>query len=152
MTTAPIGGMFATMRVVLDTNILIAASRSNRGASYRLLRLIPDKRFQICLSMSLYLEYLDVLTRPQHRLKGLSNQQITGAVRYLASQAHLQEVYFHWRPFLPDSKDDMILELADAARAKRIISFNLKDFRDIEQFGIVALRPRDFLVEIGEIR
>ena len=139
------------MKVVLDTNILVAASRSNRGASYKILQMIPDKRFQICLSMPLYLEYLDVLTRPEHQLAGLSEQQVLGAVRYLTAQAHLQEIYFHWRPFLPDSKDDMILELAVAAQATRIVTFNLKDFRGIEQFGIMAVKPRDFLVEIGEI-
>jgi putative PIN family toxin of toxin-antitoxin system len=139
------------MRVVLDTNILVAASRSNKGASYRILELIPDKRFQICLSMPLYLEYLDVLTRPEHQLVGLSEQQIVGAVRYLTSEAHLQEIYFHWRPFLPDSNDDMILELAVAAQAARIITFNIKDFRGVEQFGIQTVKPRDFLVEIGEI-
>ncbi|MEM7800449.1 MAG: PIN domain-containing protein [Chloroflexota bacterium] len=87
------------MRVVLDTNILVAASRSNKGASYRLLGLIPDERFQICLSMPLYLEYADVLTRPEHQPEGLTPQQIIGTVRYLTSQAHLQEIYFHWRPF-----------------------------------------------------
>jgi putative PIN family toxin of toxin-antitoxin system len=139
------------MRVVLDTNILVAASRSNKGPSYRILELIPDKRFQICLSMPLYLEYLDVLTRPEHQLVGLSEQQIVGAVRYLTSEAHLQEIYFHWRPFLPDSNDDMILELAVAAQAARIITFNIKDFRGVEQFGIQTVKPRDFLVEIGEI-
>jgi putative PIN family toxin of toxin-antitoxin system len=151
LTSVLIGGIFATMRVVLDTNILVAASRSNKGASYRILQLIPDERFQICLSMPLYLEYLDVLTRPEHRIAGLSEQQVVGTVRYLAAQAHLQEIYFHWRPFLPDSNDDMILELAAAAQAKRIVTFNLKDFRGVEQFGVLAIRPRDFLVEIGEI-
>jgi putative PIN family toxin of toxin-antitoxin system len=146
------GGIFATMKVVIDTNILVAASRSNRGASYRIVQLIPDERFQICLSMPLYLEYLDVLTRIEHRVVGLSKQQINSAVRYLAAQAHLQEIYFHWRPFLPDSKDDMILELAIAADATRIVTFNLKDFRNIEQFGLTAIKPQDFLVEIGEIQ
>ena len=100
--------------------------------------------------MPLYLEYLDVLTRPEHWPAGLTEQQIYGAVRYLTAQAHLQEVYFHWRPFLPDIKDDMVLELAVAARAIRIITFNLKGFRGSEVFGIEAFKPRDFLVEIGE--
>ena len=140
------------MKIVLDTNVLTAASRSRRGAAYRLMQLIPDERFQICLSLPLYLEYLDVLTRPEHRPTSVSTEQITGAVRYLVSQAHLQEIYFHWRPFLPDSNDDMVLELAAAAGAVRIVTFNLKDFRGSETFGVMAVRPRDFLVEIGEIQ
>lgn len=139
------------MRIVLDTSVLVAATRSNRGASFRLLQLIPDERFQICLSMPLYLEYLDVLTRPEHLLAGLSVQQVVGAVRYLASKAHLQEVYFHWRPFLRDSMDDMLLELVVAAQATRIVTFNLRDFAGVEQFGIRVISPRDLLVEIGDM-
>jgi putative PIN family toxin of toxin-antitoxin system len=139
------------MRVVLDTNILVAASRSRRGASFRIMELIPDSRFEICLSLPLYLEYLDVLTRPEHRQTGLSEQQIYGAVRYLAAQSHLQEIYFHWHPFLPDASDDMLLDLAVAARAKIIVTFNLKHFRGSQRFGVRAITPRDFLAEIGEI-
>jgi putative PIN family toxin of toxin-antitoxin system len=139
------------MKVVLDTNVLVAASRSRRGASFRILQLIPDSRFRICLSLPLYLEYLDVLNRPEHQQANLSEQQIHGAVRYLVSQAHLQEIYFHWRPFLPDVKDDMVLDLAVAARAKMIVTFNLKDFRGIGRFGIKPILPRDFLIEIGEV-
>jgi predicted nucleic acid-binding protein len=112
----------------------------------------PDKRFDICLSMPLYLEYLDALTRPEHQFPGFTEQQIYGAVRYLVSQAHLQEIYYHWRPFLQDVKDDMVLELAVAAQAAKIVTFNLKDFKRIEIFGVEAIKPRDFLVEIGEIR
>jgi len=92
------------------------------------------------------------LTRPKHRPSGLSVDQVYGAVRYLTSQAHLQEIYFHWRPFLADSDDDMVLELAAAAGVTRIVTFNLKDFRGVETFGVTAIKPRDFLVEIGEIK
>lgn len=139
------------MRIVLDTNVLVAASRSQKGTAYRLLQLIPDERFQICLSLPLYLEYLDVLTRAENRPTGVSTEQLYSAVRYLVSQAHLQEIYFHWRPFLPDSNDDLVLELAAAAGAVRIVTFNLKDFRGSEKFGVVAVQPREFLAEIGEI-
>ena len=52
---------------------------------------------------------------------------------------------------MPDSKDDMVLELAVAAQATTIVTFNLKDFRGIERFGIVAMKPAEFLAEIGEI-
>lgn len=152
MTFKPVGGIFATMRIVLDTNILVAATRSSKGASYRLVQLVPDSRFQICISLPLYFEYLDVLARPNIRPAGLSTEQVFGTVRYLVSQAHLQEIYFHWRPFLTDSNDDMLLELAAAASARHIVTFNLKHFRGIETFGITALKPRDFLIEIGEIQ
>ncbi|MFO7679615.1 MAG: hypothetical protein R6X34_06145 [Chloroflexota bacterium] len=44
------------------------------------------------------------------------------------------------------------MELAVAAQAAKIVTFNLKDFKRIEIFGVEAIKPRDFLVEIGEIR
>lgn len=140
------------MKIVLDTNILVAAARSQQGASYLLMQLIPDDRFQICLSLPLYLEYQDVLTRTENQGKLFTPKQIVGFIRYLASQAHLQEIYFHWRPFLPDANDDMILELAVAAKAEAIVTFNLKDFRGIETFGITAIKPGDFLAKIGALR
>ena len=139
------------MKVILDTNILVAAARSRNGASYRLLSLIPDERFKICISLPLYLEYLDVLTRPKHKPPNITNEQVFSTVRYLLSQAHLQEIYFYWRPFLPDINDDMVLELAVAAQAKYIVTFNIKDFRGVERFGLEAIKPKAFLLEIGEI-
>ena len=41
------------MRVVFDTSVLVAASRSNRGASYELVRSVPLRRFELCLSVAL---------------------------------------------------------------------------------------------------
>jgi len=63
----------------------------------------------------------------------------------LASQAHLPEVHFLWRPFLPDPNDDMILELAFAAGCRYIVTHNLKDFHGSEELGVTAITPRDFL-------
>lgn len=44
-------------------------------------------------------------------------------------------------------KDDTVLELAAAAQAKRIITFNLKDFRGTELFGVTAIKPHDWIGE-----
>jgi predicted nucleic acid-binding protein len=64
---------------------------------------------------------------------------------FLASQSHLQEIHFLWRPFLPDPDDDMVLELAVAAGCRHIITHNVKDFHGSEQLGVTALSPREFL-------
>lgn len=63
----------------------------------------------------------------------------------LASVAHLQEIHFLWRPFLPDADDDMVLELAFAAGCRHIVTHNVKDFRGSEQLGVIAVSPREFL-------
>src|SRR5438093_5741037 len=138
------------MRVVFDTNVLVAAARSRQGASFALVSSIPAPEFQICLSVGLYTEWQDVLTRPEHLPPGRSSEEALGFLRYLASQSHLQEIHFLWRPFLPDADDDMILELAFAAGCRYIVTHNVGDFFGTEQFGVVAIAPRDFLNLIRE--
>jgi predicted nucleic acid-binding protein len=134
-----------SMRVVLDTNVLVAAARSRTGASFALVSSIPGTEFEICLSVGLYVEWQEVLTRPENVPPGRSSAEALGFLRYLASQAHLQEIHFLWRPFLPHSDGDMILELAFAADCRYIITHNIADFRGSSQLGIDAVTPRDFL-------
>jgi len=133
------------MRVVLDTNVLVAAARSRRGASFAIINCIPAPDFEICLSVGLYAKWQGVLTRAENLPPGRSLQDALGFVRYLANQAHLQEVHFLWRPFLPDADDDMVLELAFAAGCQHIISHNVPDFHGSERLGVTAMSPRDFL-------
>ncbi len=108
------------LRVVLDTNVLVAAARSRQGASFAIVRSIPAPEFQPCLSVGLYAEWQEVLTRPEHLPPGLTPEDALGFARYLSSQCHLQEIHFLWRPFLPNADDDMVLELALAAGCQHI--------------------------------
>jgi predicted nucleic acid-binding protein len=109
--------MIPAKRVVFDTSILVAAARSRQGASFALISSIPAADFQVCLSVGLYFEWQAVLTRNENLPPGRTADDALSFLRYLASQAHLQEIHFLWRPFLPDADDDMILELAFAAVA-----------------------------------
>ena len=59
-----------------------------------------------------------------------------------------QKIYFLWRPFLKDPKDDHVLEVAIASQTKTIVTHNIKDFKGSEQFGIRAISPKDLLKEI----
>ena len=133
------------MRVVFDTSVLVAALRSREGASFFLVTSIPTAEFQLCLSIGLYLEWQAVLTRKEHLLTGRTEEDALGFLRYLASQAHLQEIHFLWRPLLTDPDDDMVLELAFAAGCTYIVTHNVRDFHGSEQLGIIAITPRDFL-------
>jgi putative PIN family toxin of toxin-antitoxin system len=132
-------------RVVLDTNVLVAASRSRRGASFALVSSIPSTEFQTCLSVGLYAEWQEVLTRQENLVSGRTTEEALAFLRYLTSQSHLQEIHFLWRPFLADADDDMVLELAFAAGCRHIITHNVRDYRGSEQLGVTAVSPRDFL-------
>ncbi|MEZ4712494.1 MAG: putative toxin-antitoxin system toxin component, PIN family [Caldilineaceae bacterium] len=137
-------------QVVLDTNILISAQRSRRGASAKLLSLVGLGQFEVHLSVALALEYEDVLLR--YRLEiGLTQDDVADLVDALCALSTLHEIYYLWRPYLRDPSDEFILELAVAARCDYIITFNQRDFAGAERFGIRLVKPGEFLHLIGAI-
>ena len=132
------------MRVVFDTSVLVAAARSKRGASHKILSRLPHARFQAVISVPLFIEYRALLLRPENLLKRAPSQA-EGFLDFLISVSHLQEIFFLWRPALPDADDDCLLELAVAAGCRYIVTHNLRDFRGAEKWGIAAVSPGDFL-------
>ena len=133
------------LRVVFDTNVLVAAARSRRGASFELIALQPSKKFRLLISLPLYFEYLDVLLRPDVRPQGLTDAELRDVVNEIIAAADYHDIYFLWRPWLKDYKDDMLLELAIASHVDYLVTFNLKDFALIEQFGTQAISRAGFL-------
>ncbi|MBA3239991.1 MAG: putative toxin-antitoxin system toxin component, PIN family [Acidobacteria bacterium] len=142
--------MSKVYQVVLDTNVLVAALRSRQGASHRLLRLVGDPRWQINLSVPLVLEYEDVLKRPNAG-HPLSPDEVDDVLNYLCASASLREIFYLWRPMLPDPKDDFVLELAVESGCDYVVTFNTRDFAGAEKFGVLAIRPQELLRVLGEI-
>jgi putative PIN family toxin of toxin-antitoxin system len=139
-----------SLQIVIDTNVFVSALRSKRGASFKLLSLIgQSEQFEINLSVPLVLEYEDVANR-QLNITGLSAEDVSDIIDYLCSIGNLCPIYFLWRPFLKDPKDDMVLELAVEAQCQYIVTFNQRDFAGVEQFGLRVLTPQEFLRKIGE--
>lgn len=137
-------------KIVIDTNVLYAALRSRKGASFRLISLLPSNRFDINLSVPLILEYEDVLLRSVSTLNFTRNE-IEDILDNLCELAIRHDVFYLWRPLLSDPGDDLILELAVKANCSYIITFNKQDFIGVEAFDIKAIDPREFLQIIGEI-
>lgn len=135
----------ATMKIVLDTSVLVAAARSRQGASFALVSSLPNPRFQIVLSVALYTEWQSVLTRPEHIPQGLRVEDVLSYLRYLTSIAHLQNVYYLWRPFLRDPDDDMVLECAVASNSQYLVTHNIRDFQRIGELGVTPITPASFL-------
>lgn len=137
-----------TYQVVLDTNVIIAALKSRKGSSFKLLSLIDSSLFKVNLSVPLLLEYEDVSKRKTMELP-LNNEEIDNILDYLCRIANKRDIFYLWRPFLKDPKDDFVLELAVESQSDFIITYNLKDFKGIEKFGLKAITPREFLKFIG---
>jgi putative PIN family toxin of toxin-antitoxin system len=137
------------MRVVLDTNVLEAAFRSKRGASFAVLSLVSSGRFEIAVSVPLVLEYEDVLLRRVGEA-GRTEESVRDVLDYLCSTGKQQQIFFRWRPTLIDPSDDMVLELAVAAGCDAIVTHNRRHYRGVHKFGIRVLSPAEFLEAIGD--
>ena len=132
------------MLVVLDSSVLVAGFRSNRGASFRMLELLRDGRFRIAMSVAIALEYEAVLVRHAHEL-GLSQTEATALVDFLCAVGRRHDVHFLWRPALRDPGDEFVLELAVASASQAIVTHNVRDFRGAEAFGVRVVTPAAFL-------
>ena len=135
--------------VILDTNVLIAGLRSRRGASFALLELLAEDAFEVSVSVPLVLEY-EAVARRQARGVGLTHADVDAVVDFVCRQAHHRKIFYLWRPFLRDPNDDMVLEVAVEAQCRYVVTFNIRDFAGIEQFGLQTLTPREFLALLQE--
>lgn len=137
-------------KIIIDTNVMVAALKSKRGASYKLISIIDEGKFQISISVSLLFEYEDVLKRENMNF-ALENEEIDNILDYICKIADRREIFYLWRPYLKDPRDDLILELAVESESDFIITYNKKDFESIDKFGLQALTPKEFLEKIGEL-
>ena len=139
------------MRIVLDTSVLVAGFRSRRGASNLLLQKVAKGVFRPLVSTALFLEYEEVLLRPEHRLAtGMSEADVARALAALASACEPVDVHFRWRPQLGDPSDEMVLEAAVNGRAEVLVTHNIRDFvRAAERFKLRVITPQQCLKEMG---
>ena len=130
--------------IVIDTNVLVAALKSSRGTSFRLLSMIEHDRFIVHVSTTLITEYETVLKRG---ITTLSAEDIDNVVDFMCSRAVRNKIFYLWRPVLKDPGDDFVLELAVKANAT-IVTWNVADFKHTARFGIAVRTPREFLASL----
>lgn len=136
-------------RIVIDTNVIISALRSRRGASYKLMYQIIREDLELYLSVPLVIEYEKVAIDHVGTIS-FSIDEVNKYIDFLCHISKKRKIHYLWRPFLKDPKDDMVLELAVAGNCKFLITFNKKDFEGSEKFGVTVLTPKEFLNIIGE--
>jgi len=138
-------------RVVLDTNVLVAASRSRNGASFALLLALKNGQFTALTSVPLMLEYEAVLKRPEQLAISVRTAASTDAFLD-ALTLFIEPVHLHylWRPQLRDPADEMVLETALNGRADALITLNIADFTPASYFRLPVLTPGAFLRQLQE--
>lgn len=138
------------MNVVMDTNVLVAALRSPTGASAELLRRALVRQVPVICSVPLFLEYEDVLLRPEQlEAMQLHRTAVLNVLDVFASVVTPVDIQFLWRPQLRDAKDDLVLELAvnglGLGKNVVIVTFNQRDFLpQARQFGVQVIGPAQY--------
>ena len=138
------------MKLVLDTDVVLAAMRSPRGASAAILRAAREGQVTLRAGVPLALEYEGVLSRVEHRLAaGLSEREVRIFLTAVVALAEPVTTHFLWRPQLRDPGDEMVLEAAVNGRADALVTFNRRDFGTVPaQFGVSVLLPREAIRRI----
>jgi putative PIN family toxin of toxin-antitoxin system len=134
--------------IVLDTNVVISALRSRRGASFAILQQIGESWVPL-ISVPLILEYEAVGKREAGNLN-IPESTVEAIIRAFCFAGRETDVYFQIRPFLPDPGDEFLLELAVAGHADAIVTHNVRHFFGAEQFGIRVMTPGEFLRTMKE--
>lgn len=137
-------------RAVLDTSVIVAALRTRHGAANEVLRRVATRRLLLLVTPPLFLEYEEVLKRPEQRLvHGLAIETIDKFLAELAALIEPVEVHFQWHPQVRDPSDEMVLEAAINGHADALVTYNLRHFALAgERFEIPILRPADLLRKV----
>jgi putative PIN family toxin of toxin-antitoxin system len=138
------------MRLVIDTDVIIAALRSPAGASAALLVLLLDQKATMLLSVALAFEYEMACTRAEHLLAAqASATDVCRLIDAIIDVIEPVEVHYQWRPLLSDAGDELVLEAAANGRADAIVTFNRRDYGAAPgRFGIEVLSPVEALRRI----
>lgn len=138
------------MRLVADTDVIVAAMRSPTGASAAILSAARGGRVTLLASVSLAMEYEAVCSEAEHQLAaGLSAAELGIFIDAVVALVEPVTTHFLWRPQLRDPGDEMVLEAAVNGRADALVTFNVRDFGAAPaHFGIDVLLPREALERI----
>jgi putative PIN family toxin of toxin-antitoxin system len=138
------------LRLIIDCNVITSAFRSRSGASFALIELVRRKWIRMLATPPLFLEYEDVLKRPEQlAVSNLSLTDVDTALDALAALIEPVEAHLSWRPQLSDPDDEMVLEAAINGRADALVTYNTVHFRTAAaRFGVRLARPADILHEV----
>jgi putative PIN family toxin of toxin-antitoxin system len=138
------------LRLVLDSSVVVSALRSRRGVSNALLRLVARRIIVPLATPPLFLEYEDVLKRPEQQLAhGLALKDIDEFLAEFAALIEPVDVHFQWRPQGSDPCDEMVIEAAINGGADALVTYNIADFRyAAERFQIALWQPADVLRKV----
>lgn len=129
-----------SLRLVIDTNVLISAAIKPAGLQRTVFLLAIRKPARLYVSRSIMEEYGEVLARPELKIRRGLRQQFMQLVKnhsYIVDPAQQLEV-------TGDADDNIFLECADAAKADYLVTGNQRHFpRFWKKTKVIT--PREFI-------
>jgi predicted nucleic acid-binding protein len=128
-------------QVVIDTNVIYTTLHSHRGLSFRLIDdfMTGKASWKWNISNSCILEYEEVLVRATIPL-----EIVTAFLADLVNRATPIWIPSNLRPIALDPDDDIFAELALAAGADYLVTFNVQHLSPVRPFGIAVVTPAEF--------
>jgi len=128
------------MRIVLDTNVIVAGLLTPYGPSAEVVRMVVEK-VQLCYDTRILLEYKEVLSREKFSFDLQNIKQILYHIEasgYLVNTNPLPKG-------LPDPDDEPFLEVALFSKAECLVTWNKKHYPKKLCQGMKILTPEEFL-------
>lgn len=141
------------IKLVLDTNIIVSALQKDGSSTRKILRKCLAGDYLPLIGAALFAEYEDVLSREYlFESTVLNAKERHEILDGFLSRCKWCEVFYAWRPNLPDEADNHLIELAVAGQADVIVTRNLRDIArgELKFEGLQILSPEQFLSTHGE--
>lgn len=129
------------MKIVLDTNVLVAGLLSPFGPCAKIVRMLSSGDLTLYLDSRILSEYNEVLRRSKFRFQ---IDKVVALLDYIENQGHIV-ASSPLSDLLPDSGDEPFLEVAVAGQAVCLVTGNQAHFPPKQCQGIKVLSPSDFL-------
>jgi putative PIN family toxin of toxin-antitoxin system len=129
------------MRVVLDTNVLVAGLLSPFGPCGEVVRMVSSGELSLCLDARVLSEYSEVLRRPKF---GFDDHEIAALLDYVGHGGFTVASSPLPRS-LPDADDEPFLAVALGGGAEYLITGNQAHYPPGLREGIAVVSPAEFL-------
>jgi len=129
------------MKVVLDTNVLVAGLLSPFGPCGEIVRMVSSAEVTLCFDALIFAEYTEVLYRSKF---GFDKDKVAALLDHIEHRGHTV-ASSPLRHFLPDSDDEPFLKVAISGKAACLVTGNASHFPAKLRQGQRVLSPSEFL-------